>query len=85
METMEIRLRKDKKMKKLTPKARAILARLNDARHRNRVLEDFNRSNTDQGAPVGGDQAMKVLEEMNEFSGEVEDLYRDAGEGLHSV
>ncbi len=49
------------------------------------MLEDFKRDNTDQGVPVGGDQAMKILREMNEFSADAEDLYRKAGKGFRSV
>ncbi len=50
-------------MKKLTPKARRILAKLNDPMHRARVTEGFNPDNTDLGEPVGSqDQAMKVLQ-----------------------
>jgi uncharacterized protein YfeS len=43
-----------------------VLARNNDAQSRNRVLDDFNASTLDPVGPLGGDQGMAVLKEMND-------------------
>jgi len=53
----------------MSKKAKRILAKLNDKRLRERILESLNRDTLDEGAePVGGnDQEMKVLKEMNEL------------------
>jgi hypothetical protein len=40
-----------------------------------RVLVDFNQSTLDPVGPLGGDQEIKVLKELNEM----QDLERDAG------
>jgi hypothetical protein len=59
------------------PKARRILALLNDPRRRTRVLDSFNKSTLDEGAvPVGGDKGEKFLSELNEMA----DLESDAGQ-----
>jgi hypothetical protein len=34
---------------------------------RGRVLDEFNRSTLDDVSPVGGDQEIKVLKELNEM------------------
>jgi hypothetical protein len=59
----------------MSKKARRILALLNDPRHRTRLLDSLNRSTLDDVGPVGGDQEIKVLKEMNEM----QDLDRGAG------
>jgi hypothetical protein len=59
----------------MSAKARRILALLNDPRHRTRLLDSLNRSTLDDVGPVGGDQEIKFLKELNEMA----DLERDAG------
>jgi hypothetical protein len=52
----------------MSAKAKRILAKLNDPRHRNRLLESLNKDTVDEGLPVsGGNQEMTVLKEMNAF------------------
>lgn len=34
---------------------------------RERIVDEFNRENLDDVGPLGGDQGMKVLNEMNEL------------------
>lgn len=48
------------------------LARVNDAQRRDRVLGEFNASTLDSVGPLGGDQGMKVLQEMNELGWDLE-------------
>jgi hypothetical protein len=62
-------------VKNMSPKARRILALLNDPRHRSRLLDSLNKSTLDDVGPVGGDQEIKVLKELNDM----QDLERDAG------
>jgi hypothetical protein len=46
-----------------------LLARINDAQERDRVLDQFNQSTLDDVGPIGGaEQGMKVLSEMNSLS-----------------
>ena len=45
----------------------AILARMNDAQNRKRVLEEFNASTLDLVGPIGVYEGMTVLEESNDF------------------
>jgi hypothetical protein len=59
----------------MSAKARRILALLNDPRRRTRVLDSLNKSTLDDVGPVGGDQEIKVLKELNEM----QDLQGDAG------
>jgi len=42
-----------------------VLDRINDEQNRRRVLIEFNQSTLDPVGPLGGDQGMKVLSEMN--------------------
>jgi hypothetical protein len=44
---------------------RQALKRLADPERRNRILNEFNRDQMDDVGPVGGEQRMKVLSEMN--------------------
>jgi uncharacterized protein YfeS len=62
-------------MKNISPKARRILALLNDPRHRTRLLDSLNKSTLDDAGPVGGDKGEKFLSELNEMA----DSERDAG------
>jgi uncharacterized protein YfeS len=59
----------------MSAKARRLLALLNDPRHRTRLLDSFNKSTLDDVGPIGGDQEIKVLKELNEMA----DLEGDAG------
>lgn len=60
----------------MSKKSKRILALLNDARHRNRLIGDVNLIDQDEPAQVGGgDQEMKVLKEMNEL----EEFQEDKG------
>jgi hypothetical protein len=48
---------------------RQALRRLNNPERRNRILEQFNRDNLDDVAPIGGaEQGMKLLSEMNSLT-----------------
>jgi hypothetical protein len=50
----------------MSRKVKTILALLNDARNRERMMQEMNRENLDDVGPVGGtEQVMKVLSEMN--------------------
>jgi hypothetical protein len=40
-----------------------------------RILDEFNQSTLDDVKPIGGDQEIKVLKELNEM----QDLEREAG------
>ena len=55
---------------------RKALKRLTNPKARNRILDQFNRENLDDVGPLGGDQGIKVLKEMNEMT----DLEGDAGQ-----
>ena len=55
---------------------RQALKRLANPKARNRILDQFNRENLDDVGPLGGDQGIKVLKEMNEMT----DLEGDAGQ-----
>jgi hypothetical protein len=46
---------------------RQVLKRLANPKRRDRILDDFNRDNTPDTKPLRGDQAVKVLKEMNEL------------------
>jgi hypothetical protein len=61
----------------MTEKAQAVLKkmrkqqalkRLADPERRNRILYEFNRDNTDDVGPVGGDKGEKFLSELNEIA-----------------
>jgi len=58
----------------MTNKARKILEKMKlrrlfeDPKARDRILDEFNRSTFDDVGPVGGEQAMKVLSEMNDLA-----------------
>jgi uncharacterized protein YfeS len=69
----------------MTDKAKTILQKMNkrkalkrlaNPKARNRILDQFNRENLDDVGPLGGDQGIKVLKEMNEMT----DLEGDAGQ-----
>ena len=50
----------------MSRKVKTILALLNDARNRERMMQEMNRENLDDVGPVRGtEQGMKVLSEMN--------------------
>ncbi len=52
----------------MSAKAKRILAKLNDSRHRNRLLESLNKDTAPEGLPVsGGNQEMTILKDMNEL------------------
>ena len=55
-----------------------VLARMNDAQERYRVLREFNRSTLDDVGPLGGDQGMAVLKEMNELGEQQEQTIRES-------
>jgi hypothetical protein len=54
------------------------LARMNVDQKRDRVLGEFNASTLDSVGPLGGDQGMKVLSEMNELGQAQEQTIRDS-------
>jgi hypothetical protein len=47
---------------------RQALKRLTNSERRNRILYEFNRDNTDDVGPVGGDKGEKFLSELNEIA-----------------
>jgi hypothetical protein len=47
---------------------RQALKRLANSERRNRILYEFNRDNTDDVGPVGGDKGEKFLSELNEIA-----------------
>jgi len=52
----------------MSKKVKRILAKLNDKRLRDNILESLNRDTLDEAETVaGGEQEVKVLKEMNEF------------------
>lgn len=51
----------------MSAKTRRILALLNDPRRRTRVLDSFNKSTLDDVGPLGGDQSIAVLKDMNDL------------------
>ena len=68
----------------MTDKANKILQRLNkrkamkrltDPERRNRILNEFNRDQLDDVAPIGGDKGEKFLRELNEM----QDFENEAG------
>ena len=71
----EVAIELSKGDENMSPKARRILALLNDPRHRTRLLDSLNKSTLDDVGPVGGDKGEKFLSELNEM----QDLERDAG------
>jgi hypothetical protein len=46
---------------------RRALKRLNNPDRRDRILNEFNRYNTPDVRPIGGDQSMAVLNDINEL------------------
>ena len=69
----------------MSPKARRILALLNDPRHRTRLLDSLNKSTLDDVGPVGGDQSMAVLKDMNELEVDHEDFVKSLAPGVEWV
>jgi hypothetical protein len=61
----------------MSPKVRTILALLNDPTNRKRMLQAMNRENMDDVGPLGGEQGMKGLQEMNELAKQLEQIIRD--------
>jgi hypothetical protein len=60
----------------MSAKARRILAKLNDPRHRNQLLESLNKDTVDEGMPVsGGNQEMTILKDMNELQEFQDDVW----------
>jgi hypothetical protein len=52
----------------MSTKAKRIFAQLNEPKHKNHIVGDINLLDQDETARVGGgDQEMKVLNEMNEL------------------
>jgi hypothetical protein len=72
-------------VKNMSPKARRILALLNDPRHRTRLLDSLNKSTLDDVGPVGGDQSMAVLKDMNELEVDHEDFVKSLAPGVEWV
>ena len=65
----------------MTDRGQAVLKKMklrrlfDDAKRRDQILRDFNASTLDPVGPLGGDQEIKVLKEMNEM----QDLQSNAG------
>jgi hypothetical protein len=56
----------------MTDKARKIMKKMKNWKRlnnpaRDRILSDFNQSTLDPVGPVGGDQSMAVLKDMNDL------------------
>jgi len=60
----------------MSPKARRILALLNDPRHRTRLLDSLNKSTLDDVGPAGGDKSMAVLKDINELESDNEEFVK---------
>jgi hypothetical protein len=69
----------------MTEKARKILKRLNNPDARERFLSDFNASTLDDVGPVGGDQSMAVLKEMNELEAGHDDFVKSLAPRVDGV
>jgi hypothetical protein len=50
-----------------------------------RVLVDFNASTLDPAGPVGGDQSMAVLKDMNELEVDHEDFVKSLAPKLNVI
>ena len=48
---------------------------------RDRVLGEFNRLTLDEVGPVGGEQGMRVVQQMNEPRAQEDEIFRDVGTG----
>jgi hypothetical protein len=75
----------------MTEKAQAVLKemskqqamkRLANPERRNRILDQFNRENLDDVGPVGGEQRMKVLSEMNSLVDDHREFVKSMGPTL---
>jgi hypothetical protein len=69
----------------MSPKARRILALLNDPRHRTQLLVSLNKSTLDDVGPVGGDQSMAVLKDMNELEMDHEEFVKSLAPRVDAV
>ena len=67
----------------MTEKAKKILRKLKltklfgDPKARDRILDEFNRDNTPDVKPLGGDQSVAVLKDMNELGEAQEQIVRE--------
>lgn len=52
------------------------MALLNDPRRRERMLQAMSRDNTPDVKPLGGDQGMAVLKEMNDLEWDHEEFVK---------
>ena len=65
----------------MTDKARKIMKKMKNWKRlnnptRDRILSDFNASTLDPVGPVGGDQSMAVLNDMNELEVDHEEFVK---------
>ena len=56
---------------------------LNDTQKREQILDEFNRENLDDVGPLGGDQSMAVLNEMNELEDGLDEFVKSLGPRVH--
>ena len=69
----------------MSAKAKRILAKLNDPRHRNRLLESMNKDTAPEGLPVsGGNQEMTILKNMESLDRKHDQYMQDLKSGAHS-
>ncbi len=65
----------------MSAKAKRILAKLNDPKHRNRLLESLNKDSLDDGnAPVGKGE-MTILKDMESLDQEHDKYMQDLKSG----
>jgi uncharacterized protein YfeS len=62
----------------MSAKSKRSLALLNDPRNRERILRAMNMENMDDVGPLGGDQGMAVLKDMNELGEQQEQIIRES-------
>jgi hypothetical protein len=65
----------------MSAKAKRILALLNDAKHRNRLLDAFNKSTLDEGAAPIGNGEMTILKDMESLDQEHDQHMQDLKSG----
>jgi len=65
----------------MTEKAQALLSKI----RKRQVLEKFNRSTLDEVGPIGGEQGIKVLQEMNALAIEEDQSVQHASATLKVI
>ena len=60
------------------------VARMDNAQNRDRVLQEFNRPTLDDVGPVGGEQGLKLRQEMNDLGGAEGQLLQESPQKIHT-